>query len=67
MSYLIAKRKFIEKLVERCKLKGFSSQTIKSYSYHVSNFLDFLDKSRHNPSKERIKSNLLLQNILKQF
>ncbi len=62
MSYLIAKRKFIEKLTERCKLRGFSLQTIKSYSYHVSDFLDFLDKSRHNPNKEGVKSYLLSQN-----
>ncbi len=61
MSYTISKRVFLEKLSERCKLRGFSPQTIKSYSYHVSDFLEFLDKSRYNLDKEGVKSYLLSQ------
>jgi len=62
MSYTISKRVFIEKLVERGKLRGFSPQTIKSYKFHVSSFLDFLDKSRFNLNEEGVKSYLLSQN-----
>ena len=61
MSYLLAKPKYLEKLTERCKLKGFSPQTIKSYSFHVSDFLNFLDKSRLNLNNEGVKSYLLSQ------
>jgi hypothetical protein len=55
MSYLISKQGFLDKLVERCKLKGFGPQTIKSYKFHVSAFLDYLDKSRLNLNKKDVK------------
>ncbi len=61
MSYLISKQSFLDKLVERCKLRGFSSQTVKSYSYNVGRFLDFIDKSRLNLDNEAVKSYLLSQ------
>ncbi len=61
MSYLISKQSFLDKLVERCKLKGFSPQTIKSYSYNVEKFLEFIDKSRLNLDNEAVKSYLLSQ------
>lgn len=61
MGYLLAKPKYLEKLSERCKLKGFSPQTIKSYLFHVSDFLNFLDKSRLNLNNEGVKSYLLSQ------
>jgi len=59
MGYTISKRVFIDKLVERCKLRGFSPQTIKSYSFHVSAFLGYLDKSRLNLDPEGVKAYLL--------
>ncbi|MBU2612513.1 MAG: tyrosine-type recombinase/integrase [Nanoarchaeota archaeon] len=62
MSYTISKRVFLEKLIERCKLRGFSTQTIKSYKFHISSFLDFLDKSRLNLNQDGVKSYLLSQN-----
>jgi len=62
MSYAISKRGFIDKLVERCKLRGFSPQTIKSYKFHISHFLDFIDKSRLNLDNRGVKSYLLSQN-----
>ena len=61
MGYLLTKPEYLEKLSERCRLKGFSPQTIKSYSFHVSNFLDFLDKSRLNLNNEGVKRYLLSQ------
>lgn len=62
MSYTISKGVFIEKLIERCKLRGFSPQTIKSYKFHIAAFLDFLDKSRLNLNEESVRSYLLSQN-----
>ena len=61
MSYLFSKPRYLELLTERCKLKGFSPQTIKSYKFHVSAFLNFLDKSRLNLNNESIKEYLLIQ------
>lgn len=61
MSYQLAKIKYLEMLNSECKIRGFSSQTIKSYSFHVSHFLDFLYKSRLNLNQEGVKSYLLSQ------
>ena len=63
MGYLIAKQSFLDKLVERCRLRGFSPQTIRSYSYNVGMFLDFIDKSGLNLNNEAVKSYLLSQNL----
>ena len=59
MSYTLPVDKFTKKLDERLKLRGFTRQTKKSYSYHVRNFLLFLNKSRLNLSNEGVKSYLL--------
>ena len=61
MSYLISRRAFIEKLVEECKLRGFSPQTIKSYSFHISQLIGYLDKSRLNLDSQGVRSYLLSQ------
>jgi len=53
----------LQKLKERGVLRGFSKETIKSYTYHVGRFLDFISKSRLNMSKDSIKRYLLIQNI----
>lgn len=62
MDYPFLKQELLTKLIERCKLKGFSTQTIKTYSFHISNFLDFLEKSRLNLDNQGVKSYLLSQN-----
>lgn len=61
MEIIPNKQELLDKLVERCKLRGFSPQTIKSYSFHVSHFLSFLDKSRLNLNNESVKYYLLSQ------
>lgn len=63
MDYTLNKREYIQKLEERCILKGFSKQTIKSYTYNLSKFLDFIIKSRLNLSKESVRSYLLIQDV----
>lgn len=63
MDYTFDHKYFIDKLKERCFLRGYSKTTIESYSYHVKKFLEFLDKSRLNLSKEGVKSYLLSQEV----
>jgi len=63
MDYIINKEKYLEQLKNRCKLKGFSEQTIKSYSYNVKKFLEFIEKSRLNLSNDAVKSYLLINNV----
>jgi integrase/recombinase XerD len=59
MDYTNNKEKYLEKLKERCILRGYSPQTIKSYNYNVSQFLHFIEKSRLNLSKESVRLYLL--------
>jgi len=63
MDYTKNKQEFLQELKERCVLRGLSHQTIKSYTYHISRFLDFLDKSRLNLSMEGVKRYILVQNV----
>lgn len=63
MDYLLDKKNLLQKLKERCILHGYSKQTIKSYAYNVSKFLDFLDKSRLNLTNENVRSYLLIQDV----
>lgn len=63
MNYTIPIEKFIEKLEERLKLRGFTFQTKKSYCYHVRDFLKFLNKNRLNLNNEGVKSYLLSLNL----
>jgi len=63
MNYTESKEELLQKLKNRCILRGFSDQTIKSYSYNVSRFLDFIEKSRLNLSQDSVKSYLLIQNV----
>lgn len=63
MDYTFNKEEHLQKLKERCLLRGFSNQTIKSYSYNVSRFLSFIEKSRLNLSKESVKLYLLSQDL----
>ena len=48
MDYTKSKENYLKELKNICVLRGFSKQTIKTYSYNVSKFLDFIDKSRLN-------------------
>lgn len=50
---------YIEKVTNECKLRGFSRQTIDSYSYWISKYLEFLDKNRLNMDNESVKCYLL--------
>lgn len=54
---------YLKELKDICMLKGFSKQTIKSYRYHVSKFLIFLDKSRLNLNNGAVRSYLLTQEV----
>jgi site-specific recombinase XerD len=63
MDYISNKEEYLKKLRERCVLHGFSNQTIKSYSYNVEKFLDFIEKSRLNISNEAVKLYLLSQEL----
>lgn len=63
MDYVGDKKEYLRKLGERCILRGFSKQTIKSYSYNVSRFLDFLERSRLNLTDSSVRSYLLIQDV----
>jgi integrase/recombinase XerD len=63
MNYTLPVEKFIEKLNEQLKLRGFTYQTKKSYCYHVRSLLKFLNKSRLNLNNEGVKSYLLSLNL----
>ena len=63
MDYTQNKPDYLTKLENRCKLRGYSQQTIKSYIYNTKRFLEFIEKSRLNLSKESVKSYLLAQDV----
>lgn len=63
MDYTFKKERLLQKLKERCILRGLSKQTIKSYIYNVQRFLNFIEKSRLNLTKDSVKSYLLAQNV----
>ena len=54
---------YLEKIKNECVLRGFSKQTIKSYTYNIRKFLEFIEKSRLNLTKESVRSYLLTQNV----
>lgn len=53
------KQDYLQKLKELSVLKGFSNQTIKTYSFIIKKFLTFIDKSSLNLNNESVKSYLL--------
>jgi len=63
MDYTNDSQRYLQKLKERCILKGYSSQTIKSYTYNVSRYLSFLSKGRLNLTNDSVKSYLLTLNL----
>ncbi len=54
---------YLKEVKDRCILKGFSKETIKSYSYIVEKFLSFIYKSRLNLNNEAVKSYLLSRDV----
>ena len=64
MDYTLSKEGYLAEVKDRCVLHGFSKQTIKSYSYHVGKFLDFILRSRLNLDDRSVKSYLLVQDRL---
>ncbi len=64
MDYQNVKEIYSEKIADRCKLHGFSPQTIKSYTFHIKGFLDYCHKCSLNLSKDSVKSHLLSFNNL---
>jgi len=63
MDYINKKKDYLEKLKNRCVLRGYSKQTIKSYVYNVGKFLDFVDRNRLNLSHDSVRSYLLIQDL----
>ena len=45
----------LQKLKQKLVFKGFSSETVKSYSYISEKFLDYLDKSSQSCDEESVK------------
>lgn len=48
--------KMLEKLATELKIRGFSVQTVKSYTYHNKKFIDYIDKKVEDIEIEDIKS-----------
>ncbi len=63
MDYIKTKEEYLKGIKQRCILKGFSPQTIKTYSYNINKFLEFIDKSRLNLNNEGVRSYLLSRNL----
>jgi len=63
MDYILDKEQYLEEVRKRCILKGFSPQTIKSYTYNIGKFLEFIERSGLNLSPESVKSYLLIQKV----
>lgn len=63
MDYTSSIEKYLDNLKDRCSLRGYSSQTKKSYCFHVRKFLEFIYKSRLNLSFSSVKSYLLSQDV----
>ena len=59
MDYQNVRDVYRQRIIDRCKLHGFSRQTIKAYSFHIGGFLDYCHKCSLNLSNESVKSYLL--------
>jgi len=59
MNYQNVKGVYGQRIADRCKLHGFSRQTIKAYNFHIMGFLDYCLKCSLNLSNESVKSYLL--------
>ncbi|MFH1972545.1 MAG: site-specific tyrosine recombinase/integron integrase [archaeon] len=63
MDYNILKEEYLQKVKDLCNLKGFSKQTEKAYTFHITKFLDFISKTGLNLDNEAVKSYLLIQDL----
>ncbi len=61
-NYTIPVDVFLRKVEDSCVLRGYSRQTIKTYKFHVKDFLEFCKKSSLNLNHEGVKRYLILQN-----
>jgi integrase/recombinase XerD len=50
---------YIKQLENECRLKGFSIQTIKSYTFWLTKYLEFIDKNSLNIDNESVRCYLL--------
>ena len=64
MDYQFSKSEYEEKIRNRCRLHGFSRQTIKSYAFHIGDFLNYCGRCSLNLSNSSVKSYLLSLNNL---
>ncbi|MCW8965359.1 MAG: tyrosine-type recombinase/integrase [Candidatus Pacearchaeota archaeon] len=55
--------KFIETLKEECFLRKFSKETVKTYSFHVKNYLDYININLLNLQIPEVKRYLKYQNL----
>lgn len=63
MDYTVSIGDYLNRVKERCSLRGYSPQTMKSYCFHIKKFLEFIHKSRLNLSHLSVKSYLLSQDV----
>ena len=62
MLTFISNMNYIQKVSDECKLRGFTYQTTKTYSFWISKYINFLDKNRLNMDNESVKCYLLSLN-----
>jgi len=66
MVYILSdekKEKYLQKLVDECKLRGFSYQTIKAYSYWIKRYLSFIMKTKFNIGNDSVRYYFLSLNL----
>lgn len=54
---------YMKKIDEACRLKGYSSQTLKAYTQVLKQFFAFLERSNLNLNEEGVRSYLLGLNL----
>jgi len=59
MDYLSQREEFRVNVINRCKLHGYSKQTVKAYLFHILDFLNYSEKCRLNLSNDSVKSYML--------
>ena len=57
------KQEYLQKLADECKLRGFSVQTLKAYSYWSAKYLDFIIKNRFNLGNSSVRYYFLSLNL----
>ena len=66
MDYMLdeaKKQEYLQKLADECKLRGFSVQTLKAYSYWSAKYLDFIIKNRFNLGNSSVRYYFLSLNL----